>query len=122
VRRISGLRHVEGFFPEQRDRTSWVRLEDERGLLILETVGPHGSAEDWTESPVAHAHALLEVCAGAVDYTRTALPIREGHALVDEIIRPHVLHLATVEFASEEEARAFRPLEWLGPEVTADEL
>jgi hypothetical protein len=25
-----------------------------------------------------------------------------------------------VEFASEEEARAFRPLEWLGPEVTAD--
>ena len=37
------------------------------------------------------------------------LPIGEGHALVDEIIRPRALHLVTVEFASEGEAGAFRP-------------
>ena len=72
------------------------------------------------KSRLAHAHALLDVCAGEVDYTRTALPIGEGHALVDEIIRPRVLHLVTVEFASDGEARGFRPLEWFGPEVTAD--
>ena len=42
------------------------------------------------------------------------------HALVDEIIRPRVLHLVTVEFDTEEEARAFHPLEWFGPEVTGD--
>ena len=119
-RERGGLHHVEGFFPEQRDRSSWVRLEEEKGLLILKTAGPHGEVEDQTEIPVGHAHALLDVCAGEVDYTRTALPIGEGHALVDEIIRPRVLHLVTVEFTSDGEASGFRPLEWFGPEVTAD--
>ncbi|MBM1175334.1 hypothetical protein [Microvirga arabica] len=119
-RERGGLRHVEGFFPERRDRSSWVRLEENKGLLILKTVGPDGEAEDQTDIPVAHAHALLDVCAGEVDYTRTAVPISEGQALVDEILRPGVLHLVTMEFASEEEAGAFRPPEWFGPEVTAD--
>jgi hypothetical protein len=68
---------------------------------------------------VGHAHALLDVCAGEVDYTRTALPISEGHALVDEILRPRVLHLVTMEFGIEE-ARSFHPPEWFGPEVTGD--
>jgi CYTH domain-containing protein len=121
-RERGGLRHVEGFFPERRDRSSWVRVEENKGLLILKTVGPDGEAEDQTAIPVAHAHALLDVCAGEVDYTRTALPISEGHALVDEILRPRVLHLVTMEFASEEEAGAFRPPEWFGPEVTANPL
>src|SRR3712207_3638276 len=84
-RERGGLRHVEGFFPERRDRSSWVRLEENKGLLILMTLGPDGEAEDQTDIPVAHAHALLEVCAGDVDYIRTALPISEGHALIDEI-------------------------------------
>jgi CYTH domain-containing protein len=119
-RERGGLRHVEGFFAKQPDRSPWVRLEEERGLLILKTVGPHGEVEDQTEIPVAHAHALLDACAGEVDYTRTALPIGAGQVLVDEIIRPRVLHLVTVEFDTEEEARGFRPLEWFGPEVTAD--
>jgi CYTH domain-containing protein len=119
-RERAGLRHVEGFFPEQRDRSSWVRLEEDRGLLILKTLGPDGEAEDQTDIPLAHAQALLEVCAGEVDYTRTVVPIDVGHALVDEFIRPHILPLVTVEFDTEEEARGFRPLEWFGPEVTAD--
>jgi hypothetical protein len=28
-REKGGLRHVEGFFPEQRDRSFWVRLEED---------------------------------------------------------------------------------------------
>ena len=94
--------------------------EHDRDLLILKTVGPDSENDDQTEIPVGHAQALLDVCAGEVDYTRTALPIGEGHALVDEITRPRVLHLVTVEFASDGEARGFRPLEWFGPELTAD--
>ena len=50
-RERGGLRNVEGFFPEQQDRSSWVRLEEERGLLILKTVGPYGEIEDQTEIP-----------------------------------------------------------------------
>jgi len=119
-REKGGLGHVEGFFPEQQDRSSWVRLEEGRGLLILKTIGPHGEAEEQTDIPVDHAHALLDVCAAEVDYTRTVLPIGEAHAFVDEIIRPRALHLVTVEFASDREARDFRPLEWFGPEVTED--
>ena len=120
LRERGGLRHVEGFFPSSGIAPPGFASKRSRGLLILKTVGPHGEVEDQTEIPVAHAHALLEVCAGEVDYTRTALPIGEGHALVDEIIRPRALHLVTVEFASDGEARGFRPLEWFGPEVTAD--
>jgi CYTH domain-containing protein len=119
-RERGGLRLVEGFFPEQRDRSFWIRLEENRSLLILKTVGAHGEVEDQAEIPAAHAHALLDVCVGEANYTQTALPIGEGHALVDEITRPHVLHLVTVEFASDGEARGFRPLEWFGPEVTAN--
>jgi len=119
-REWGGLHHLEGFFPEQRDRSSWVRLEEERGLLILKAGGPVSEVEDQTEIPVSHAHALLDVCAGEVDYTRTALPIGDGHAHVDELIRPRVLHLVTVEFDGVEEARGFHPLAWFGPEVTAD--
>jgi hypothetical protein len=52
--------------------------------------------------------------------SRTTVPIGEAHALVDEILRPRVLHLVSVEFASEADAGTFRPLEWFGPEVTAD--
>ena len=55
-----------------------------------------------------------------VHYTRTTLPISEGQALVDEIIRPLVLHLVTMEFDTGEEARGFRLLERFGPERTAD--
>jgi CYTH domain-containing protein len=119
-RERGGLRHVEGFFPEQRDRSAWMRLEEDRGLLILTTGGPDGEAEEATELPLGHAHALLDVCAGTVNYSRTALPIGQGHALVDEITQPCVLHLVTVEFASDGEARGFHPPEWFGPEVTAD--
>jgi CYTH domain-containing protein len=119
-RERGGLRHVEGFFPEQRDRSSWVRLEEDKSLLILRKGGPHGEVEDQTEIPVGHAQALLEVCAGAVDYTRTALPIGGEQVLVDELVHPRALHLVTMEFDTKEEARGFHPPAWFGPEVTAD--
>ena len=48
-RERGGLRHVEGFFPERRDRSSWVRLEENKGLLILRTFGPDGEVEDQTD-------------------------------------------------------------------------
>ncbi|WP_201863986.1 hypothetical protein [Microvirga soli] len=120
LRERGGLLHVEGFFREQRDHSVWVRLEENRGLLILRRVGLDGEAEDQTDIPVAHAHALLDVCAGEIEYIRTVLQIDEAHALVDEIIRPRALHLITVEFVSKGEAGAFCPLEWFGPEVTED--
>ncbi|WP_414476392.1 hypothetical protein [Microvirga sp. M2] len=119
-RERGGPRHVEGFFPQQPERSAWVRLEEDRGLLVLTTASPDGEVEDETEIPGAQAQALLAACAGAVDYTRTILPLGDRHVLVDEIPRPGVLHLVTVAFATEAEARGFGPPEWFGPEVTGD--
>lgn len=99
---------VRGFLPAKHDRSSWIRLDEDRGLLLLKTIGPRGEVEEQTEIPTAHAHVLLDVCVGEVDYIRTILPIGERHALVDEIIRHCVLHLVTMGFDTEEEARGFR--------------
>jgi CYTH domain-containing protein len=119
-REKGGLRQIEGFFPEQRDRTSWVRLEENRALLILRTPGPDGHVEEHTEVPTSHAHALLDVCAGEIDYTRTLLTLGQRQVIVDQFARPPALHLISVEFENEREARGFHPLPWFGPEVTAD--
>jgi len=119
-RERGGLRQIEGFFPEQRDRSFWVRLEENRGLLILRTAGPHGETEEQTEVPVGHAHVLLDVCAGEIDYTRTSLRIGNRDALVDQFNRPRDLHFVTVEFDGEAESREFQPLPWFGPEITAE--
>ncbi|WP_262267275.1 MULTISPECIES: hypothetical protein [Microvirga] len=70
---------------------------------------------------MAHAHALLDVCAGEVDYARTRLQIGDRAALVDQTFRPRSFQVVTVEFDTDGEARGFRPLPWFGPEVTGDD-
>ena len=119
-RERGGARQIEGLFPEQRKRTSWVRLEENKAMLLLRISGPKGDVEEQTEVPVAHAHALLDVCAGEVDYTRTKLSIGDHVAMIDHLIRPHALHLLTVEFDNVEEARGLDPLSWFGSELAAD--
>ncbi|WP_230534647.1 CYTH domain-containing protein, partial [Microvirga roseola] len=121
IRREKGeLRHIDGYFPDQRNRVSWVHIEESRSLLILSTLGPDGETQEQAEVPLAHAHALLDVCAGQISYVRTAVPVGEHYVLVDEVMRPQNLHLVSVEFDSDEQARAFRPMAWFGPEVTRD--
>ncbi|WP_052003019.1 hypothetical protein [Microvirga sp. BSC39] len=119
-RERGGLRQIEGFFPEQRDRIAWVRLEEARALLILRTIGPDGDVEQETEIPAGHGHALLDVSAGGIDYARTKVRIGDREALVDQFNRPRALHFVTVEFDNEDESRGFHPLPWFGPEITAD--
>jgi hypothetical protein len=69
---------------------------------------------------VGHAHALLDVCAGEIDYTRTRLRIGNRDAFVDQFNRPRDLHFVTVEFDSGAGSREFQPLPWFGPEITAE--
>lgn len=57
-RERGGLRYREGFFPQQRDRSAWVRLDEDRGLLILTVAGPDGEAEEETEIPLSYAEVL----------------------------------------------------------------
>ncbi|MEZ0168267.1 hypothetical protein [Microvirga sp. TS319] len=73
-------------------------------MLILTAAGSHGEVEDEADIPRAQAEALLGACAGAVDYSRTVLPLGDNPALVDKILRPCVLHLVTLAFDTAEEA------------------
>jgi CYTH domain-containing protein len=110
-----GGRHVtEGYFPDRHGRSLHVRVEEGTGSLILVTTGPGEAVEAGAALPLAQAEALLELAAGGLAYRRT------GTASVRRIMAPGVLDLVTVSFEHEEQARAFQPLAWFGPEVTAD--
>jgi hypothetical protein len=84
---------------------------------------PTGSAlvEERTDIPPAHAEALLAVCAGRLTLERSALGIKGGaEVLIERIIEPGPLNTVTVEFHNEEEAEAFTPPAWFGPEITTE--
>ena len=77
--------------------------------------------KERTDIPLAHAEALLNVCAGRVTYERSAVPIDGGaEVLIDRMSEPGVINTVTVEFQYPEEAEAFTPLTWFGPEITSE--
>jgi hypothetical protein len=84
---------------------------------------PTGSApvEERTDIPRAHAQALLEVCGGQITIERSTLAIAGGaEVLVERITHPGVLTSVAVEFHNPDEAEAFTPPVWFGPEITAE--
>jgi hypothetical protein len=58
-----GERVLEGYFPDQPQRSTYVQIEETRSSLILEAM--EGQAPDEQASvPLAHAQALLAVSHG----------------------------------------------------------
>jgi CYTH domain-containing protein len=113
---------TEGYFAGQQGRISYVALHSERAYLVLiqePTVA--APAEERTEIPRGHAEALLEVCAGRLTLERSALAIEGGsEVLIERITEPGPLNTVTVEFHNGEEAEAFTPPAWFGPEITTE--
>jgi hypothetical protein len=69
--------------------------------------------------PRSQAEALLAVCAGKVGFECTIVALRSGkHALLQRFTAPGSLDLLSVEFDEGEDANAFAPPAWFGPEVT----
>jgi CYTH domain-containing protein len=113
---------TEGYFAGQQGRVSYVALDPERAGLVL-TSEPTGSApvEERTEIPRAHAEALLDVCAGRLTLERSTLPIDGGaEVLIERIAQPGGINTVTVEFHNPDEAQAFTPPPWFGPEITKE--
>jgi CYTH domain-containing protein len=99
-----------------------VALDDERAQLVL-TSEPIGAApvEERTEIPRAHAEALLDVCAGRLTLERSTFPIDGGaEVLIERITHPGPIYTVTVEFHNPDEAEAFTPPTWFGPEITTE--
>ena len=77
---------VEGHFPDQSDRRSFLRLEGEACTLILQDLLPDGGvSEERTEVSRAQGEVLMDVCAGRVVYER--MPFEGGGGLDIEILR-----------------------------------
>jgi CYTH domain-containing protein len=113
---------TEGYFAGQQGRSSYVAIGGERYHLVLVTE-PTESAlvEERTDIPPAHAEALLEVCAGRVTYERSAVPIDSGaEVLIDRMTHPGVLDTVSVELDNPDQAAAFVPPVWFGPEITSE--
>jgi CYTH domain-containing protein len=113
---------TEGYFAGQQGRVSYVALDGERAQLVL-TSEPTGSApvEERTEIPRAHAEALLDVCAGRLTLERSTFPIDGGaEVLIERITQPGPIDTVTVEFHNPDEAEAFTPPTWFGPEITTE--
>jgi CYTH domain-containing protein len=115
-------RAIEGHFPRQPVRNSYVHIRGDGAELVLVNASARGEAEEErTQVPRSHAEALLDVCAGAVVYERSRLPIADGQdATIDRTLRPQPIDIIVVSFHSLAEAEAFAPPAWFGPEVGDD--
>jgi CYTH domain-containing protein len=109
---------TEGYFPDQSDRSLYVRVEQDTGTLVLVSPGPRGPIETPADLPHGHAEALLGLAAGGVEYRRVDLSVGAHDASVSRVMAPEPLDLITVAFEQEQQAREFEPWPWFGPEVT----
>src|SRR4051795_2628824 len=123
IRKEQGVtgRIVEGYFPARPHREHFVSLEPSQCCLVLAPAREDGGAEERAEIPRSHAEALLSVCTGQVGFEWTIVSLSASqHALLQRFIAPGSLDLLTVEFEDGEDASAFVPPAWFGPEVTQD--
>jgi CYTH domain-containing protein len=117
-----GGRHVtEGYFPDRHEQSIHVRVEEGTGALILVTHGSRGPVEVPADLPRAQAEALLGLVAGRIEYRRIDLSIGAHNAHLSRVMASEPLDIIAVEL-DEEQARAFQPPSWFGPEVTADPI
>ncbi len=112
-----GERVLEGYFPNQPNRSTYVRIEETRSSLILEA-GSDGAPDEQADLPPAHAQALLAVSKGQVEYLRTKLLIGSHAIQALHFIRPAPFDLVVI--VPSESEQDFHPLPWFGPEVSAE--
>lgn len=111
-------RAIEGHFPRQPARNSFVHIRSDGADLVLMSGSEDAHEEERTPVPRSHAEALLEVTAGAVVYERTRLGLAGGQTVsIDRFVRPADLDVATVDFRTVAERDSFAAPAWLGPEV-----
>jgi len=113
-----GYRVTEGYFPDQPGRTTFVRVEDGIGSLILVRYDSGEQVEEPTALPRNQTEALLDLAQGGLAYRRVLLSLGASRVQVCRFTAPGSLDLVSVEFDRNEHARDFQPLDWFGPEVT----
>jgi len=113
-----GERVLEGYFPDQPHRGTYVQVEETRSSLIL-VAGEGAAPDEQADVPLAHAQALLAVSQGQVEYVRTKLSIGSHEIQALHFIRPVALNLVAIAGAPED-GQDLPPLLWFGPEVSTE--
>ncbi|MGF9762931.1 hypothetical protein AAII07_48025 [Microvirga sp. 0TCS3.31] len=113
-----GERVLEGYFPDQAQRRTYVQIEEARSSLVLEA-GGDGAPEEQADLPPAHAQALLAVSQGQVEYLRARLFIGSHEIQALHVVRPGPLDLVVLTNVPED-GQDLPPLPWFGPEVSAE--
>jgi CYTH domain-containing protein len=113
-----GERVLEGYFPDQPHRGTYVQVEETRSSLILEA-GESAAPDEQADVPLAHAQALLAVSQGQVEYVRTTLSISSHEIQARHFVRPVALDLVAIAGAPED-GQDLPPLPWFGPEVSTE--
>lgn len=115
---------VEGHFPDQSERRSYVRMEGEHCLLVLEDRDADGVVEEErSEVSRAQGEVLLDVCAGKTTFERINLEAANGVSIhIDRFISPVSASFIEVAFPDPAAAKAFRPPIWIGAELGVDDV
>lgn len=113
-----GERVLEGYFPDQPHRSTFVQIKEASSSLILEA-GSEEAPEERADLPPSHAQALLAVSQGEVEYVRTSLSIGSHEIQILHFVRPGPFDLVAIANVTED-GQDFPPLPWFGPEVSAE--
>jgi hypothetical protein len=115
---------IEGHFPDQSERRSYLRMEGDHCVLVLEDRDGEGVfAEERSEVSRAQGEVLLDVCAGKAVYERIALDSPNGAKIhVDRFTSPVAASFVEIAFADPAAASAFRPPIWMGAELSPDDV
>ncbi|MBL0407269.1 hypothetical protein JKG68_25420 [Microvirga aerilata] len=113
-----GHRVTEGYFPDQPGRSTYVRVEERIGSLILVRHSSGEQVEEPAELSRNQTEALLDLAQGGIAYRRILLSLGSRQVQVCRFTAPGPLDLVSVEFDRDEHGRDFQPLDWFGPEMT----
>src|SRR3954451_15678861 len=91
----AGERVIEGYFPDQPSRSTFVQITETGSSLILEA-GGDGAPEEQADLPLGHAQALQTVSQGQVEYLRTRLSIGSHELQALHFVKPGALDLVVV--------------------------
>jgi len=108
----------QGYVLLDKNKQLRVRVIDHKAFLCLKYTKNKVRDEYEYEIPLIDALEILSKCKYKLEKIRTTLSPHNGNYVVDVDTYPNGLTVAEVEFKSQEDCDAFKPIDWFGPEIT----
>ena len=108
----------QGYILLDKNKQLRVRVIDHKAFLCLKYTKNKIRDEYEYEIPLIYALEILSKCKYKLEKIRTTLLPHNGNYVIDIDTYPNGLTVAEVEFKSQEDCDAFKPIDWFGPEIT----